>query len=171
MKPDYVSRKAWGAKAPTSRTPLPASAIRVPIVHYTASDADEQDLHRNCAARVRGVQRFHMSPTPSDPTKPWADIAYSFLVCRHGFTFVGRGWGIRTAATGPANGFSLAFCFLGNDTAGRRDVTPAAFDELRLLVAEFRRRYGRPRVRVRGHRDYMVTSCPGDELYALLARM
>ena len=68
---------------------------------------------------------------------------YSFLVCVHGYVFPGWGYDVRTAATSQPTGHSLAVCFLGNDTAGRADVTPApqrAHVEIARAISE---RYGR----------------------------
>lgn len=161
----FITRAEWGAAAPTSVTRL--SAVNRVFIHYTGMDADEQSDHSNCAARVRGIQRFHMSPTPSDPSKPWADIAYSFIVCKHGYVFEGRGFGVRTAATGSCNGDSLAVCFLGDDTAQRDDVTDAGRKGIVSIVDEIKRRYGK--VSVHGHRDCGSTACPGDQLYRWLS--
>lgn len=131
--------------------------------------ADAVDDHAKCASRVVAIQHFHMT---SDQLTPGgaSDIGYSWLVCKHGFVFKGRGWGTRQAATGPANGSSVAACFLGGDRKNRRDVTPAAKDAYRALVA-FCQRNGPNFEGVRGHRDFMGTSCPGDELYAFVRRL
>lgn len=151
-----VTRSAWGAEAPDCTSPVPA--IRVIAVHYSAADSDEQSNHANCASRVKGIQRFHME------TRGWCDIAYNFLVCKHGFIFTGRGWDNRSGATGDANDFSIAICFLGDDTANRDDVT----DEGRAALSEFLRvatGVKFPGAAVKGHRDFMSTACPGNELY------
>jgi len=153
-----VTRQQWGARPPRSVVPLPRSAIDTTVFHYSGADADEQADHANCAGRVRGIQRYHMD------TRGWLDIAYSFLVCVHGYVFAARGYGVRTAATGPANGHSLAVCFLGNDSAGRADVTPAAQQAHVEIARAINERYGRV-LRYAGHRDFMATACPGDELY------
>jgi len=102
----FVSRAGWHAREPTSVTALPRPTELV--YHYSAADADEQSDHANCPKRVRGIQNFHMD------TRKWNDVAYSFLVCKHGYVFEGRGWRHRTAATGDANGYTLACCFLGS---------------------------------------------------------
>jgi hypothetical protein len=91
-----VTRQQWGARPPRSIVPLPGSAIDTTVFHYSGADADEQADHAKCAGRVRGIQRFHMD------TRGWLDIAYSFLVCVHGYVFAARGYGVRTAATGRA---------------------------------------------------------------------
>lgn len=126
-------------------------------------NADEQRLHANCAARIRAIQAFHMDE------QGWLDIAYNHVFCRHGIVFAGRGFGARSAANGTAraNDAYFAICFLGNDSAGRADVTPLARRALMLLVREYRRRYPAAR-RVRPHSDFFATGCPGDELRALI---
>jgi hypothetical protein len=137
--------------------------VRGVAVHYTGMHADERRLHRNCAARVRAIQRFHMED------QGWLDIAYNHVFCRHGFVFVGRGFGARSAANGTAdsNDRYFAICFLGDDSTGRADVTGEARRALRQLINEYRRRYRSAR-EVRPHSDFYATACPGDELRALI---
>lgn len=158
---NLVTRKAWGARKPTQTTKLTASAVKHLVIHYSASDADEQADHANCAGRVRGIQNYHMDG------HGWNDIAYNWLVCKHGYIFRGRGWGVRSAATGPANGYTVACCFLGDDTANRDDVTSSgreAILEVRRFVVAHAPNYQD----VKGHRDFMQTTCPGDQLYQWL---
>lgn len=129
-------------------------------------NVDERQLHENCAARIRAIQDFHMDK------QGWLDIAYNHIFCRHGYVFAGRGFGIRSAANGSAraNDAYFAICFLGDDSAGRADVTPQARRALSSLVAEYRRRYPGAR-RVRPHSDFFATNCPGDELRALIRKL
>jgi N-acetylmuramoyl-L-alanine amidase len=156
-----VSRKQWGARPPKAVTPLHPS--RGVVVHYSASDADEQSDHKNCAARVRAIQRFHME------TRDWNDIAYSFLVCKHGYVFRGRGARARTAANGTREGNSgyLAICFLGDDTKGRDDVTSKGGQALVDARTHLLSVHPHARETI-GHRDLTSTGCPGDELYAYI---
>jgi hypothetical protein len=95
----------------------------------------------------------------------------SHLVCRHGYVFVGRGFGVRSAANGTkaANDRYFAVCFLGDDTARRADVTPAAYAALGELLRSYDRRIPRAMV-VRPHSDFVATPCPGDELRRYIAR-
>ncbi len=158
---NLVTRGAWGARPPTRVDPLNHAQVTHLVVHYSASDADEQSDHAKCAGRVRGIQNYHMD------THGWNDIAYNWLVCKHGYIFRGRGFGVRSAATGPANGFTYACCFLGDDTKGRADATPAARAAI-TEVRDFVKRNCENYENAKGHRDYMSTSCPGDELYAFV---
>lgn len=153
----YVTRTQWGAKAPKCINDLPA--INAIAYHYTAANADEQSDHRNCAARVRAVQAFHQGQ------RGWCDIAYNWLVCKHGYVFEGRGFH-RSGATGNDNSHTVAVCFLGDDTAGRDDLTRAGRLALVDITKHIQRKLGR--LAYHGHREYMGTSCPGNEIMAYI---
>ena len=160
---DLVTRAQWGARPPQQRTLLIKAEQRGTAVHYSGSDADEQVDHRNCAGRVRGIQNFHMDG------RGWSDIAYSFLVCKHGATFEGRGRGIRTAAQGTnaGNDGYHAVCFLGDDTANRDDSTPTGRLALKQTIA-FCNAWASVDG-VRPHSSFHSTGCPGDDLRAWIA--
>lgn len=164
--PNLIPRRQWGAKQPKCRTPQPTLAVRFLVVHYSAMLADQEDDHAKCASRVLAIQHFHMT---SDQLAPGGacDIGYTWLVCRHGFVFQGRGWRTRQAATNEANGFSVAVCFLGGDHAGRKDVTEPARRAIRSL-RDFCLEHAPNFEGVKGHRDYAQTRCPGNELYAFV---
>jgi hypothetical protein len=138
---------------------LSKSAQKGTAVHYSGSNADELSDHKNCAGRVKGIQTFHMDG------RGWSDIAYSYLVCKHGYTFEGRGVGIRTAANGTNSGNDAyhAVCFLGDDTANRDDVTDAGRRALRETVAMCNGWTAHADL-VRPHSWFKPTACPGDEL-------
>jgi N-acetylmuramoyl-L-alanine amidase len=143
-----------------------AAEVRGVAVHYSGMNADEQKLHTSCAARVQAMQRFHVD------NREWLDIAYNHVFCGHGYVFVGRDFGVRSAANGTteANDRYFAVCFLGDDSAGRADVTPPAREALQGLIAEYRRRYPKA-TEIRPHSDFVATACPGDELRALISRL
>lgn len=158
----YVSRAAWGAQRPKEMpVTLAAGAVDTVVFHYTAALADTRERHDDCAMRVRGVQAFHQRG------RGWNDIAYNFLVCRHGYVFEGRGIDAKSAATGDDNHHTIAVCFLGADREGRDDVTDAGREALVNVTRYIREQ--RPSARkVAGHRDFMPTSCPGDEIYGYI---
>lgn len=154
-----VTREEWGAKPPKSgRSALHATFGTT--VHYEGPRLGSFP-HETCAAKVRGVQAFHMGPS-----RKWLDIAYTAVVCPHGYTYEGRWTGVRTAAQGTneGNATSYAVCFLGgvDDPVG-----PEVVLEL-VEVLDFLRTYGGAGLGVNGHRDWHSTACPGDALYGLL---
>lgn len=156
---NYIHRSGWKAAPPRDRpTILLASRVDAIVYHYTGADSDEQSDHANCARRVRGIQLFHQQ------VRGWNDIAYNYLTCKHGFIFEGRGIEHKSAATGAANSHTLAVCFLGDDSMNRDDVTAKGREALVEITRWIIQR--RPAAQKRkGHRDFMATACPGNELY------
>lgn len=129
-------------------------------IHYSAADADEQANHANCAGRVRGIQNFHMDD------RGWCDVAYSFLVCAHGYVYEGRGFAKRTAAQGTNHGNDryLAVCVLANDDRDELELNAAVRQGLIDIRRAILERHPRGR-ETKGHRDFNNTPCPGDEIY------
>lgn len=150
----FVSRATWGARAPSSRSKL-AATFGV-TVHYEGPHLGDY-IHGSCASKVRGIQNFHMD------ARGWADIAYSAIVCRHGYTFEGRWAGVRTAANGTNDGNDTAYavCLL----IGVDDSLPGIM--LGELIETIDHLNNAPGVgqRVNGHRDWKATACPGDVAY------
>lgn len=159
---EYVSRSAWGARAPESRSNLNLGQLRGVAVHYEGADSSKVG-HDGCDDRVRAIQRFHMD------TRGWADIAYNWLVCRHGVIFEGRGWGIRSAANGTNDGNASfhAVCYLDDDQADVQDATPEALSALALVIRTARSKgWGSE---VKPHSYFKATACPGNELRAWIS--
>ena len=159
-----VTRKEWNARAPKNRTSLSKAVQKGTALHYSGANADELAEHKKCTARVRAIQNFHMD------NRGWSDIAYSFLVCKHGVIFEGRGVGIRTAANGTNAGNDAfhAVCFLGDDTANRDDVTDPGRRAIKDAVSRCNAWAGRKEVRP--HSFFKPTGCPGDELRSWIIR-
>jgi hypothetical protein len=158
-----VSRAGWRAKPPHDPPiKLPWSAIDTAVVHYTASFADEFPDYKE---RVRNIQAFHMNR--ADPEHGWNDIAYNFLFARDGTIYEGRGWNVMSAATLGHNSHTVAFCFLGSDKTGRDDVTDAGRKALRMLLFTADG-FAKKKLLVKGHKDFVGTDCPGNELYSYI---
>lgn len=156
----FVSREEWGAKPPKHQpAPLAHGAMLGMAVHYEAQDS-EAVPHDKCDDRVRQVQRFHQED------RGWNDIAYSWLVCRHGVIYEGRGWDVRTAAQGTDHGNDCyhAVCYLDDDRLATLDVTPEAASALAQVINECRAS-GRG-ADVQPHSHFHSTTCPGPELRA-----
>jgi hypothetical protein len=151
-----ISRESWGARygrGPTNITPQNGGVA----VHYVGSGRLTNVSHSKCAGRVRSIENDHVNGNG------WAGIAYNFLACHHGYVFEGRGLGHRSAAQGTNSGNQnyYAVCALigASDTAS---------DTLKIAIRDaidYCKRHGAGS-RIRGHRDFRATSCPGDPLYA-----
>jgi len=152
----FVSRAEWGARKPKSAGNSISSHPKGVAVHYEGPKMGSRD-HTQCAALVRSIQAFHMD------SRGWADVAYSYMVCEHGYVYEGRGVGKGSAANGTtaANLAYYAVCGL----VGKGDnVTSALTDGIRAAI-DICRRAGAGNEIV-GHRDLFATECPGDVLYA-----
>lgn len=151
---ELVTRGEWGARQARSITGLDPTYGSTG--HWEGPHMGVFP-HESCAAKVRGIQGFHMD------ARGWQDIAYTYVVCPHGFVFEGRGIGVRTAANGTNVGNSTAYavCYLGGEgdgfTAAGARAMRAAFDR---LDGPGRAGPGR-----NGHRDWKSTACPGNEIY------
>ena len=178
--PPIVSRAAWGGDELLRRNqPRYASAVRLVIVHHTATPNDYTP--DQAAAIVRGIDVYHVK------ANGWNDIGYNFLVDRFGHVYEGRYGGITRNVIGAhALGFntgSVGIALIGNFMTAKptpaADAVARAAD--RLAARPRSRRSGRRRSRtsraaasasvpgrrctlraVSGHRDTGLTSCPGN---------
>ena len=129
--------------------------------------------------QVRRIQDFHQNG------RGWSDIGYQFLLDRSGNLYQGRPFLDERAdlADAPAlalgahvGGFNtgnIGVCMLGcyhppEGPSCRQTIPPAALDSLVGVLAFLSERYGVPPDRIRGHRDFSATACPGDNNYRLL---
>ncbi|MFE9099832.1 peptidoglycan recognition protein family protein [Actinomadura geliboluensis] len=153
----FVSRAAWGARHGRGSTAVTPAQGGVTI-HYEGGGKLTGHPHSECDNRVRNIETYHVEHNG------WAGIAYTALVCEHGYVFEGRGLGHRTAANGTNSGNQnwYAVCAL----IGDKDVPSAALKAGILDAIAWCRKSGGAATRVNGHRDHLSTSCPGDRLYA-----
>jgi hypothetical protein len=150
-----VRRSEWGARPPRSQTTLRPTFGTT--LHWEGPHMGAFD-HSQCAAKVRVIQNFHMD----NPDRRWSDIAYTALVCPHGWVFEGRWIGVRTAANGTTAGNNQAYavCYLG----GVGDLFTEAGKRAYNAVIFFLRVFGAAGSGVNCHRDWKPTQCPGDEI-------
>lgn len=152
-----ITRAEWGAAVPRLRTPLVPSFGSTR--HWEGPHMGWPWPHGSCFTKVRGIQAFHMGPS-----RGWSDIAYTSLVCPHGFVFQGRWVGVRTAANGTnvGNNSAYANCYLGGERDG---FTPEGRHAMHV-VEGWLDVNGGAGPGVNCHRDWKPTACPGDEICA-----
>lgn len=160
----FVSRSEWGATEPRSVSRDFTPENGGVIIHHVGGGSNMMHNHVDCVAQVRGIQDGHMNPT-----FPWQekydDIAYNYLVCQHGYAFIGRGLGVRSGANGSndANQNYYAICgLMGSDD----DPHPTLVRVIRELIGHVRIIDGAGK-EIKGHQDVFDTECPGN-LYPLI---
>lgn len=148
---NFVSRAKWGARAPRPgiETINPTGGVGE---HYEGPHMGVF-AHTKCAGKVRQIQNFHMD------TRGWNDIAYSYLVCPHGYVFEGRGKRRRTAANGTNDGNDrfYAVCYLGGQDDPLTALAEKEMDHMVLWL----RQHGGAGLGVKPHNWFKATQCPG----------
>ncbi|MEU5111722.1 peptidoglycan-binding protein [Streptomyces longwoodensis] len=161
----FVSREEWGAQPPRYDLVYIASTQGTKVHYegtYVPKSLAAADAHGSCAGHMRDIQAAHLANTKED----YSDIAYSAVVCPHGYVFDGRGAHRKTAANGnqTLNAKDYSVCaMLG--ASGLVQPTAAMLDGL-VDAIEWLRQDGDAGSEVLGHRDGYATECPGEPLYA-----
>jgi N-acetylmuramoyl-L-alanine amidase len=150
-----ICRRAWGARPPSGE--FHRHRIRRLTVHHSAVVLKD---NRKAPERFRDHQASHQA-------RGWPDIAYHILIDRNGHVYEGRPLWARgdTATDYRTRGHLLVLCE-GNFDRQRpsREQAAALADVLAWAV----RRFDVPVSRIRGHRDFASTACPGRGLYRLI---
>jgi hypothetical protein len=151
-----ICRRAWGARRPTEE--FHRHRIRRLTVHHSAVVLRD---NRNAPERFRDHQAAHQA-------RGWPDIAYHILIDRNGHVYEGRPMWARgdTATDYSPRGHLLVLCEGNFD---RQRPSPEQAAALADVLAWAVRRFEVPVGRIRGHRDYASTACPGRRLYGLIA--
>lgn len=150
-----VEREAWDAEYGRGGTNITPQYGGVTL-HYEGGGLLTGRLHTVCAGKVRAIEEYHAEDNG------WDGIAYTLLVCEHGYVYEGRGVGHRTAANGTTAGNQnwYAVCAMIGD---RDPLSDALLRGMRDAI-DYLRVHGAGS-RLNGHRDHLPTSCPGTRLY------
>ena len=181
IPPPLVTRAEWGAE-PFIGTPSPLANPSYDYMTFHHAAGYSATTLAEGIVQVKAIQDLHQN------VRGWSDIGYQFVIDRGGRLYQGRPF--LTEATsleqlpvlalgahaGGANtgniGVSLLGCY--HPPAGSycdQVITDEAYDTYVTLFAFLAERYGVPTDRIRGHRDFSDTACPGDNNYALLPRI
>jgi len=157
-------RADWGAPTPADGYTLTGPLGHI-FVHHTVGPTPGSPAA--ALAEVLNIYRQHTSPSSSDPSKPWNDIAYSWLVDDFGNAYEGRGW-LRSQAAQPGwNSKGHSICWMGNAMT-RQPSTKALAAIAQVIVDGQRAAAVTSTPTILGHRDVNPTACCGDLLYAQL---
>jgi len=187
LQPVIRPRADWAGERPVRGELVPEDDVRFLLVHHTASTNDYGP--DQVAEQIQGFYAFH-----TGPEKGWPDVAYNFFVDRYGGIWEGRQGSlagpVRGDATGGSQGFAQLCSLIGNFQEG--PVTAEQQASLTQLLAWLAERHGIDTTpgatitfvsrgsnkwpagqqvtahTIAGHRDMSLTSCPGDQAYALV---
>ncbi len=147
-----VSRSGWGARA--SRCSARHTINRI-TVHHTATPSNEP----NNPARMRQMQSFHMD------SRGFCDIGYHFVVGTDGRVYQGRAETLRGAHVANNNSGNAGVSFIGtySSSAPSGAMMHAGARAINAIGCHYGVSINR--TRVKGHREYGSTNCPGNALY------
>lgn len=156
----FLTRADLGLRAPLSVSNNITPHIGGVAIHYggpAQSCANRGADHALCLSTWRNWQAYHMN------VHGWTDIAYTGGFCQHGHAFAGRGSGVRTAANGTEYGNQnyYAVVWLGGEGQAPSSAAGNAAD---WWIRELRRVGVQAGDRVKAHRYFKSTGCPGNLL-------
>jgi len=150
------SRASWGARAP--RCVSSHSPNRITI-HHTATPTNDS---LSVTARLRQIQAFHQD------VNGWCDIGYQYLVSRDGRLWKGRGARQVGAHVTNNNTGNVGISVIGTYTS--TNPTEHQLNRIAALVRGLHNEFNIPitSAKIKGHRNYGGTTCPGNKLYGKL---
>lgn len=172
--PGISSCSAWGARAPRALTVLSKKPTFI-VIHHTATSNSTATTQAAAFSLARGIQNYHMD------SNGWADTGQQFTVSRGGYAMEGRHQSLSRLNGGTSfmRGAHVGAGTVNSNSIGIENeglytsVQPPAalWNKLVKLCAYICDRYGIASSKIYGHRDYMATACPGNQLYAKLGQL
>ena len=171
-KPRIITRTEWGAKPPQfgySDMPYYNKLTLHHSVGFAAENLEEGII------QMQAIQSFHQD------VRGWSDIGYHFIIDKAGNIYQGRPETVIGAHTSGANTGNIGTCVLGcyHPPASENyycydELSMSSNNSLIKLIAWVSDSYDIAPNVLLGHRDYYdyeYTSCPGDNLWALLPEL
>ncbi|HIY41236.1 MAG TPA: peptidoglycan recognition protein family protein [Candidatus Nocardiopsis merdipullorum] len=172
-RPKVYTRSDWGARAPSGQIDVLPQAPTHIVVHHTATANVSDTSTSQAAALSRSIQRYHMQ------SNGWSDTGQQLTISRGGHIMEGRdrsleaiGAGNHVVGAHTANHNSHAIGIENEGTYATESpptsLTDALVDTCAWLCLVYQLD---PEEAIVGHRDFNATSCPGDQLYAVLPEL
>ena len=119
-----VTRNEWGARE-AELTPL-GQETEAGMVMWEGSDFGVFP-HESCATKVRGLQTYQMDVNQGN------DIAWNFIVCPHGYAYLGRGHEVLHAMP-SLYPYNEVICYFGELTTKAKVTVKELLNEIDLEV-------------------------------------
>lgn len=175
---EVLKRADWGATAPISRFEI-VDRPKFIVIHHTDDTDNSSKGTPNGAKKItKGIQDFHMAPEPQG--RGWSDIGYNFLNTVGGILLEGRASSLAEAIKGNSVRGAHAGTDDGNRSPGvsnegnfsvNKSMPQAQWENLVNICAALCQSCDIEPAQIKGHRDFVPTTCPGDWLYDQLPRL
>ena len=102
-------------------------------------------------------------------SRGWGDLAYHYIIGLTGDVYSGRDVGYR-GDTATEYDPDRHFLVVLEGNFDKEQPTDAQLDRLPVVLAWASQEFGVAPGKIRGHKDWAVTSCPGASLYSYVGR-
>jgi hypothetical protein len=152
---EVISREAWGAEEP--RGPFLSHELNRLTIHHSGPPMAQT----TGPGVFRGWQDYHFS-------LGWPDLAYHYIVGRDGQVYAARP---ESAVGDTATEYDPTGHFLVVLEGDYSIIDPTAeqFESLARILAWAAETYGIEPSTISGHREHAATTCPGDNLEAVIS--
>ncbi len=167
-KPEMLSRSEWNAKPPVGEGKK--HKIAYITIHHTAT---VQKPEVPLSTKMRNLQAFSQRDDKLDTGKfkpAWFDIPYHYYIAVDGQIAEGRPikYAGDTNTEYDPTGHALVVL---EGSFNKDQPTPAQIESMKKVVLWLARKYRVPADNIKGHNDYAVTGCPGENLKRLLPEL
>lgn len=129
----------------------PKRAVYKVYIHCSASD---NPAH----ASVDVIRKWHTTKDPRDPSKPWSDIGYHYVMPFDGTIHPGRNLEASPASQAPYNKNTVSICVCGGQDGLDKAFTEAQYNALRSFAQAVHAAL--PSVTFHGHCEVSNRPCP-----------
>jgi hypothetical protein len=173
-----IKRADWSAAPPVSRFEIVDRPKYIVIHHTDHNDNPSKGTLAGAKKLTKDIQTFHMTDTK--PDKPWSDIGYNFLNSVGGFLLEGRAGSLEEAIRGNSVRGAHAGTADGNRSPGvanegnfsvNGSMPKEQWESLVKICAALCQSCGIDPANIRGHKDFVATTCPGEWLYSQLPKL
>jgi hypothetical protein len=168
QKPTIISRADWGAKKPVGEGKK--HKIEFITIHHTATKI-RTDLP--IETKLKNLQAFSQrdDKLSSGKFKPaWFDVPYHYYIAVDGKIAEGReiDYAGDTNTEYDPTGHAL---IVVEGSFGSDEPTPAQVESLKAMVKWLAKKYKVSGDKIKGHRDYAETGCPGKNIEKLFPEL
>lgn len=166
--PTIISRSEWKANKPVGEGNK--HTIEFITIHHTAT---KQRTDLPIETKLKNLQAFSQreDKLTSGKTKPaWFDVPYHYYIAVDGKIAEGReiGFAGDTNTAYDPTGHAL---IVVEGSFGTDEPTAAQLESLRAMVKWLAKTYKVSGDKIKGHKDYADTACPGSNLEKLLPEL
>lgn len=162
VSPAIIARSEWATTGPNTRLADRMAPITHITVHHDGMNTFTSGARSAAANRLESIRRAHRS-------RGWADIGYHYAVDPAGRVWAGRSMSLQGAHVRDHNRGNIGVLVMGNYE--NQAPTASTVSALTTLLASLRDTHGVPQSRVRTHREWAPTACPGRTLQPIMDRI